>query len=81
MKHHVSKSAEADFVSREHLVRLLIEQIEHTFATDGRGQALQKVAEMLRGLDETALRGLVYRQGLQNEDELTEPEADSIPQG
>jgi hypothetical protein len=77
MKHHVSKSAQADVISREHLVRLLAEQIERTFATNGRAQALQKVAELFRGLDETALRALVFRQGLQNEAELTEPEADS----
>jgi len=77
MKHQVSKSSEAGLVSLEHLVRLLVEQIERTFATDGRDQALQEVAHMLRGLDEAALRALVYRQGLQNEDELTEPEVDS----
>jgi hypothetical protein len=77
MKHHVSKSSEADFVSRDHLIRLLVQQIERTFATDGRDQALHEVADMLRGLDEAALRALVYRQGLQTEDELTEPELDS----
>lgn len=77
MKHHLSKSSEADFVSRDHLVRLLVQQIGRTFTTDGRDQALQKVAHMLRGLDEAALRALVYRQGLQSEDELTEPEVDS----
>jgi hypothetical protein len=77
MKHQVSKSSEADFISREHLVRLLVEQIERTFATAGRDQALQQVAHMLRGLEEGALRALVYQQGLQDEDELTEPEVDS----
>jgi hypothetical protein len=78
MKHHVSKSSEADFVSRDHLIRLLVQQIERTFATDGRDQALHEVADMLRGLDEAALRAMVYRQGLQTEDELTEPETDSV---
>jgi hypothetical protein len=77
MKHQVSTSSEADVVSREHLVRLLVEQIERTFAADGRDRALQQVAHVLRGLDEAALRALVYWQGLQNEDELTEPEVDS----
>ena len=77
MRHHVSKSSEADFISRDHLVRLLVQQIERTFATDGRDQALQDVADMLRELDEAALRALVHRQGLQSEDELTEPEVDS----
>lgn len=76
MKQRVSKSAEAEFISREHLVRLLVEQIERTFSADGRHHALQKIAEMLHGLDEPTLRGLVYQQGLQSEDELTEPESE-----
>lgn len=77
MKHSMSKSTEAELASREYLVGLLVQQIERTFATDSRAQALQKVGEMLRGLDEAPLRALVYRQGLQSEDELTEPEADA----
>jgi hypothetical protein len=77
MKHPSSKASEADIISREHLVRLLMEQIERTFATNGRDHALQRIAAMLRTLDETALRALVYQQGLQDEDELTEPEEDS----
>lgn len=78
MKHPSSKVSEADIVSREHLIRLLVGQIERTFATNGRDGALQQVAAMLRVLDEAALRALVYREGLQTEDELTEPEADSV---
>jgi hypothetical protein len=77
MKHPSSKAAEADIVSREHLIRLLVGQIQRTFATNGRDGALQQVAAMLRVLDEAALRALVYEQGLQDEDELTEPEEDS----
>jgi precorrin-6B methylase 1 len=65
---------EADVISREHLVRLLLEQIERTFATDGRDQALQQIAAMLRRLDQSALRALVYEQGLQDEAELSEDE-------
>lgn len=53
MEHQVSKSSEADFVSREHLVRLLVEQIERTFATGGLGQGLTH-----RSLD-SARRGFV----------------------
>jgi hypothetical protein len=71
---HPSKASEADLISREHLVRLLLEQIERTFVTDGKDQALQQIAAMLRRLDERALRGLVYQQGLHDEDEMTEPE-------
>jgi hypothetical protein len=76
MTHHPSKSSEADYISREHLVRLLAEQIELTFASNGRAHALQKIADMLRKLDEAALRALVYQQGLQHEDELSEPASD-----
>lgn len=70
----MSKAAEADMVSREHLVRLLVEQIERTATLEGRNRAMQQIAEMLRSLEEPVLRGLVYRQGLQDEDEMTEPE-------
>jgi hypothetical protein len=79
MRHPVGKTTEAELISREHLVRLLVEQIERTYAADGPDLALQKISDMLRGLDGSALRGLVYRQGLQSEDELTEPEADTGP--
>jgi hypothetical protein len=79
MKHPISKASEAEAISREHLVRLLVEQIERTYAADGPDRALQHITEMLRGLDESALRGLVYNQGLQSEDELTEPGPDIGP--
>jgi hypothetical protein len=74
MKHPPSKRSEADQISREHLIRLLVEQIERTFHIDGPTQALQHLAQMLRGLEEPALRGLIYQQGLQSEEELTETE-------
>ena len=74
MKHHPSKTSEGDHISREHLIRLLVEQIERTFDIQGRDQTLQNIADMLRGLEESALRGLVYQQGLQSEEELTEAE-------
>jgi hypothetical protein len=74
MTHHKSKASEADIISREHLVRVLLEQIERTFATDGMDRGLQHIRAMLRRLDEAALRVLVYEQGLQDESELTEAE-------
>ena len=80
MRHPISKATESELVSREHLVRLLVEQIERTYAADGPDRALQHITDMLRGLDESALRGLVYSQGLQGEDELTELEPDTGPQ-
>jgi hypothetical protein len=77
MKHPISKATEAELVSREHLVRLLVEQIERTYAADGPDKALEHITDLLRGLDVGALRGLVYTQGLQGEDELIEPEPDT----
>jgi hypothetical protein len=47
MRHDESTASEGDIVSREHLVRLLLEQIERTFVSDGRDQALQQIAAML----------------------------------
>jgi hypothetical protein len=79
MRHTISKAAEADMVSREHLVRLLMEQIERTSTLEGRNKAMQQIAEMFRSLEEPVLRGLVYRQGLQDEDELTEPGPEERP--
>lgn len=77
MKRPLSKASEADIISREHLVRRLLEQIGRTFDVDGKDQALQEIAAMLRRLDQGALRALVFEQGLQGEDELSEPENDA----
>ena len=79
MKHPITTATEAELVSRAHLVRLLVEQIERTYAADGPDKALQHITDLLQGLDVTALRGLVYSQGLQGEDELTEPEPATGP--
>lgn len=68
----MSKAQEADWVSREHLVRLLIEQVERTFSTEGSNRALNDLGNLLRRLDEPTLRALVQWQGLANEDEMTE---------
>lgn len=77
----MSKALEADMVSRDHLVRLLVEQLERTTALEGRNRAMQQIGEMLRSLEEPVLRALVYRQGLQDEDEMTEagPEERAVP--
>jgi hypothetical protein len=72
MRHTTDKATEAETIAHEHLVRLLLEQIERTFDTGGRGEGLRQVGAMLRLLDASALRALVYRQGLQDEVELTE---------
>ena len=65
----------------ENMVRLLVEQIERTATMEGRNRAMQQIADMLRSLDEPVLRGLVYRQGLADEDEMTEPEYAVVVEG
>lgn len=66
------KAFEADVVSREHLVRLLLEQVERTFSTEGSNKALYDLGNLLRRLDEATLRALVQWQGAADEDEMTE---------
>lgn len=73
MPHPMPKPSEADLVSREHLVRLLIEQVERTFSTEGSNRALYELGNLLRRLDEATLRALVQWQGAADEDEMTEP--------
>lgn len=73
MRHPTPKAVEADVVSREHLVRLLIEQVERTFSAEGSRKALYDLGNLLRRLDEPTLRALVHWQGAADEDEMTEP--------
>ena len=63
-----TKQTESD-IGREDLVRLLADQIERTFNTEGQSQGLRMVEEMLLRLDSTALRELAYRQGVTTESE------------
>lgn len=60
--------------SREHLLRLLLEQFDRTFSTEGHAAALPVVTELLERLDDDELRAYAYRHGIRSEDEL---EADS----
>ena len=64
-----TKQTESD-IGREDLVRLLADQIERTFTTEGQSQRLRLVEEMLLRLDDTALRELAYKRGLTTESEL-----------
>lgn len=78
MKHPpMDKRTEGSIIAREHLVRLLLEQIERTFTAEGQEQGLLVVANLLRQLDEPALRGMVYQQGLEAEYELFEGEPEA----
>ena len=47
MLHPMPKAVEADLVSREHLVRLLVEQVERTFSTEGSRKALRELSDLL----------------------------------
>ena len=76
MRHSPPKPVEADQVSREHLSRLLIEQVERTFSTEGSNKALYELHTLLRRLDESTLRALVQWQQVADEDEMTEPGAE-----
>lgn len=63
-------------VGREDLVRVLADQLERTFNTEGQSSGMRRVEEMLLRLDESALRELAYRQGLPTE---AEAEPDEVP--
>jgi hypothetical protein len=70
-----SKAAEASQVMHEHLVRILSEEVERTFSTEGQEAGARLVTGLFRHLDETALRELAYRFGITTEADL-EPEED-----
>ncbi|HUF36841.1 MAG TPA: hypothetical protein VMN37_12875 [Gemmatimonadales bacterium] len=72
MPHPTPMAVEADLVSRTHLVRLLMEQMERTFSTEGSRKALHELGNLLRRLDESTLRALVQWQGAADEDEMRE---------
>jgi hypothetical protein len=71
-----TKPAEARIVADEHLVRLLLEQMERTFNTEGQEAALRWVGDLLRRLDDASLREYAYLHGLVAESDL-EPESES----
>lgn len=65
-------------ISRQHLLRRLLEQLDRTFTTEGHASALRVVTDLLEGLDDEALRAYAYQHGIRSEDELeqeAEPEA------
>lgn len=68
------KPTEAAVIAREHLVRVLLEQLERTFTTEGTAGGLRFVEQLLLHLDESALREYAYQHGIMTEFDL-EPEA------
>ena len=75
-----TKAAESAAIDREHLTRLLLEQMERTYGTEGQPGMTRMIAELLSRLDASALREYAYSLGLTSEPEL-EPEDASGPAG
>jgi hypothetical protein len=65
-------SIRAEAVSRQHLLRRLLEQLERTFTMEGHASALQVVTDLLERLDDDALRAYAYQHGVRSEDEFEE---------
>jgi hypothetical protein len=68
MRHETIPSGRA--ASRQHLQRLLVEQFERTFTTEGHEQALRAINDLLTRLDDEALRAYAYGRGIRSEDEF-----------
>jgi hypothetical protein len=64
----VPKAEEAEWQGKEEMVQAIVGVLDRTFAAGGRPQALTRVAEMFRGLDERTLRAIAYQQGLFEDD-------------
>jgi hypothetical protein len=60
----IPKIEEAEWQGKEEMVQAIVSALDRTFAASGRPQALTRVAEMFRGLDERTLRAIAYQQGL-----------------
>ena len=68
-----TKAEEAATIDRQHLTRVLLEQMERTYDTEGRGGIVRIMEELLGRLDGKALREYAYTRGLTTEHDL-EPE-------
>lgn len=64
----IPKTEEAEWQGKEEIVQAIVSVLDRTFAASGRPQALTRVAEMFRGLDEPTLRAIAYQQGLFEDD-------------
>lgn len=60
----IPRTEEAEWQGKEEMVQAIVGVLDRTLAASGRPQALTRVAEMFRGLDERTLRAIAYRQGL-----------------
>jgi hypothetical protein len=75
-----SKSAESAGIDREHLTRVLLEQMERAYGAEGTAGLSRMLGELLRRLDDRALRDYALNLGMTSEQELEE-EADGPPRG
>jgi hypothetical protein len=64
----IPKAEEIQVQGKEELVQAIVGVLDRTFAASARPAALSRLAEMFRGLDESTLRAVAYRQGLFEED-------------
>jgi hypothetical protein len=72
-----SRAAESAGMDREHLPRVLLEQMERAYGTEGSTGLSRMLGELLRRLDDRALRDCALALGLTSELELEdEPDRD-----
>jgi hypothetical protein len=64
------RAAESASIDREHLTRLLLEQMERAYGSEGTASLSRLLGELLRRLDDRALRDYALTLGLTSELEL-----------
>lgn len=65
-----TKAAESAAIGREHLTRLLLDQMERTYGTEGQPGMSRMVAELLSRLDDSALQEYAQSLGLASEHDI-----------
>lgn len=65
-----SRAAESTAIDREHLTRVLLEQMERAYGTEGTAGLSRLLGELLRRLDDRALSDYALAIGLTSELEL-----------
>jgi hypothetical protein len=65
-----SKAAESAGMDREHLTRVLLEQMERAYGTEGAAGLSRLLGDLLRRLDDRTLRDYALAIGLTSELEL-----------
>lgn len=64
----IPKMEETEWQGKEEIVQAIVSSLDRTYAASSRPSALNRMSEMFRGLDETTLRAIAYRQGVFEED-------------